>query len=65
MNKDNKWKFKRNWLGAQVLYIRHRVPNNFPGDWDYVWKKGTQDDVVEFETEVGVGTTFIITLPLA
>jgi len=52
--KTNKWKFKRNWLNQQVLYIKHRVPGSFPGDWNYVWFKATQQDVIEFETEIAL-----------
>ncbi len=32
--------------------VRKRVPIGCPGDWDYVWYKGTQDDVVEFTSEI-------------
>jgi hypothetical protein len=47
-----KWRFRRNWRGKQVLQTRHRRPTNTYGDFEDFYKDATQQDVIEFNTEI-------------
>jgi hypothetical protein len=47
-----KWRFRRNWWGKQVLQSCHRRPANTYGDFEDFYRDATQQEVVEFTTEI-------------
>jgi hypothetical protein len=40
--RKNKFKFKRNWFGSQVLMIFFRSARDPAGNWEHGWRRATQ-----------------------